>query len=315
MNWWQPHNFAQKRDNLEKRAQIIKQVRIFFENHNFTETQTPALQIMPSPDTHIHAFQTIQLGRNLRPKATLGLHTSPEIAMKKLLVAGMERIYQICPVFRNAEEGTLHSPEFIMLEWYRSDTNYIAMMDDCEALIKSLGLFEDRTFERLTVTDAFKAIGVDIDSDLKPQAETIGVRTTETDTFEDIFHAIMAEKIEPNLGHGTPTFLIDYPIPLAALAKRRGDIAERFELYINGIEIANAFSELTDPVEQRKRLEADLKAKKDIYDIDATLDEDFITALEHGMPSASGCALGLERLVMIACDADNISDVQWTEQP
>ena len=315
MNWWQPHNFAEKRNNLETRARIVKEVRTFFDDQNFTEVQTPVLQIMPSPDTHIHAFETVQWGRNLKPKGNLGLHTSPEIAMKKLLVAGMERIYQICPVFRNGEEGRLHSSEFTMLEWYRTGTDYTEMMNDCEALIKSLGLFEDKSFKRLTVADAFKEVGVDINSDLKPQAESIGVRTIETDIFEDIFHAIMAEKIEPNLGKDVPTFLIDYPIPLAALAKKRGQVAERFELYINGIEIANAFSELTDPAEQRTRLEADLKAKQDVYCIDAPIDEEFIKALEHGMPESSGCALGLDRLIMIACNADNIEDVLWTAKP
>jgi len=315
MNWWQPHNFEKRKEHLKNRQTMIKGVRSYFDAQGFDEVQTPILQIMPTPDTHIHAFETTKLSHSLKPTQTLGLHTSPEIAMKKLLVAGMERIYQICPVFRNAEEGALHSPEFTMLEWYRTGTDYTAMMDDCESLIHSLGMFEDKKFERLSVEDAFKQYAdMDIHEDLKSQAQSIGIRTIDTDTFEDVFHAVMAEKIEPNLGHQRPTILYDYPVSMAALARKAKDerLAERFELYINGVEIANAFSELTDPVEQRARLEADLKAKKDLYGIDASIDEDFIAALEHGMPQSSGCALGLDRLIMLACGVDNINDVLWT---
>ncbi len=304
MNWWQPDKFEQKRGYLEKRQAILKTCRSYFEEQGFDEVQTPVLQVMGAPDTHIKPFKTERLE----------LHTSPEIAMKKLLVAGMERIYQICPVFRNGEEGRLHSPEFTMLEWYRTGTDYTAMMDDCDALLALLGF--NAPCERLSVAAAFeKYAHINLHEDLKKQAESIGVRTIATDTFEDIFHAIVAEKIEPHLGQGRPTILYDYPAPLAALAKKRGDIAERFELYIKGIEIANAFSELTDPQEQRARLEADLKAKKDIYSIDSSLDEDFIRALEYGMPPSAGCALGLDRLVMLACGADIIDDVLWAGKP
>ena len=318
MNWWEPHNFEQRKEHLKTRQKIIKAIRTYFEGEGFDEVQTPVLQIMASPDTHIHAFETVKWGRNLKPQGSLGLHTSPEIAMKKLLVAGMERIYQICPVFRNGEEGRLHSPEFTMLEWYRTGTDYTAMMEDCEALIKSLGMFTDQEFERLSVADAFERYaGVDIHGDLKEQAEAIGVRVADTDQWEDIFHAIMAEKIEPYLGKECPTFLIDYPVSMAALARKAKDerFAERFELYIDGIELANAFSELTDVKEQRARLEADLKAKKELYDIDAQIDEGFLSALEYGMPESSGCALGLDRLVMLACGVDDIDDVLWAGKP
>ncbi len=315
MKWWHPEEFTKKKEALKTRQHIIKQCRSFFDGQGFDEVQTPVLQIMASPDTHIHAFETTQIGRNLKLVSTLGLHTSPEIAMKKLLVAGMEKIYQICPVFRNGEEGRLHSPEFTMLEWYRTGTDYTAMMEDCESLIKSLGLFSDTEFERITVAEAFeKCAHININEDLKPQAESLGIRTIDTDSFEDIFHAIMAEKIEPHLGQGAPIFLIDYPTPMAALAKKCGNIAERFELYINGIEIANAFSELTDAKEQRTRLEDDMAQKKALYGVNASIDEDFLEALECGMPESSGCALGLDRLIMIACDADNIDDVLWCDK-
>lgn len=316
MNWWMPHIFENKRENLKTRQKIIKACRLWFEEQGFDEVQTPALQTMGAPDTHIKSFQT----------EGYELHTSPEIAMKKLLVAGMEKIYQICPVYRKNENTPLHSPEFTMLEWYRAGRDYIAMMDDCENLIKSLGLFEDEPFERLTVEDAFKHYA-DISnlSSLRRQgslakaAKSIGVRTIETDSFEDIFHAIMAEKIEPHLGQAKgkirPTILYDYPAPLASLAKKKGSVAERFELYINGVELANAFSELTDPTEQKERLEEDIAKKKELYGIDTPLDEDFIAALEYGMPESAGCALGLDRLIMLACNVNNIQDVVWTTKP
>lgn len=324
MKWWHPQNFEAKKEHLKARQNIIKAARSYFNGQGFDEVQTPVLQVMASPDTHIHAFETTKWARNLKPVETLGLHTSPEIAMKKLLVAGMERIYQICPVFRNGEEGDWHSPEFTMLEWYRVNTDYTAMMDDCEALIKSLGIEHFGAcnvmgeWERLSVAQAFQDYAqIDILGGIKEQASEIGIRVIETDTFEDVFHAVMAEKIEPFLGKNNPTILYDYPVSMAALAKKTSDerFAERFELYIGGVELANAFSELTDPAEQRARLEADIKAKKDIYGIDARIDEDFLEALEFGMPQASGCALGLDRLVMLATGAKRIDDVLWAGKP
>lgn len=327
MNWWHPENFNKRQRHLKIRTQIIKGIRTYFDALNFTEVQTPVLQVMPTPDTHIHAFETTRIGHNLKPQKTLGLHTSPEIAMKKLLVAGMENIYQICPVFRNAEEGTLHSCEFTMLEWYRTHTNYIAMMDDCELMVKSLGIKLYKscnvagTWERLTVTDAFaKYAKIDLPSvlsDIDAFKEVAGVRTTDIDTWEDIFHAVMAEKIEPYLGAQHPTILYDYPVCMAALARKCYDprFAERFELYICGVELANAYSELTDPKEQRARLQADLAQKKAIYGTISEIDEDFLRALEYGMPESSGCALGVDRLVMLASEAETIDEVLWTTKP
>ena len=310
MQSWNSNEFAKRRTNLETRAQIIKSIRAWFDAKGFTEVQTPILQTMGAPDTHIKPFQTANGIKSFE------LHTSPEIAMKKLLVAGVGDIYQICPVFRREIEGRLHREEFTMLEWYRTGQDYTAMMQDCETLIQSLGMFTDHPFERLTVAEAFKQYAdMDLNQDLALQAKSQNIRTIESDTFEDIFHAIMAEKIEPNLGQAKgkirPTLLYDYPASMASLAKKRDSIAERFELYINGIEIANAFTELTDPKEQRARLEEDLAQKKELYGIETPLDEDFIAALQHGMPESTGCALGLDRLIMIACNADHIKDVQW----
>ncbi len=305
---WKPEKFKSRLGALQTRQRVIRQCRAYFDECGFTEVQTPILQIMGAPDTHIQQFQ---VGGGLE------LHSSPEIAMKKLLVAGMERIYQICPVFRREIAGRLHSEEFTMLEWYRVGADYTAMMNDCEGIIHSLGLYEGISFERLSVAEAFDRYAhIDLKGDLHAQAIKLGIRVIESDTFDDVFHAIMAEKIEPSLGLGGPAILYDYPPSMAALAKKRGEgpfqVAERFELYINGIEIANAFSELTDPAEQRARLEADLAAKRRIYGIESVLDEDFIAALDYGMPESAGCALGLDRLIMIAAGAQTIGDVQWS---
>ncbi len=302
--WWHPDKFKKRLPNLKKRAQIIKQTRQWFDDQGFTEVQTPALQIMATPDTHIHAFET----------GGFGLHTSPEIAMKKLLVAGAGDIYQICNVFRKDETSRLHAQEFTMLEWYRTGVDYTAMMEDCETLLGRLGF--TTPFERLSVEQAFRTYAdIDLYGDLKAQAQAQNIRTTETDSFEDIFHAVMAEKIESNLGQGTPTILYDYPACMAALAKKKGNVAERFELYIKGIELANAFTELTDADEQKQRLQEDLKLKKELYGQDIPIDEDFIRALEYGMPECAGCALGLDRLIMLATGADNIDDVLWAGKP
>ncbi len=302
--WWHPDKFEKRLPNLKKRAQIIKQTRKWFDDKGFTEVQTPALQIMATPDTHIQAFET----------QGFGLHTSPEIAMKKLLVAGAGEIYQICPVFRKGDNSPFHSPEFTMLEWYRIGADYRDMMQDCDSLLEALGFQTPCT--RISVEQAFRTYAdISLFDDLKAQAQAQNIRTLETDTFEDIFHAVMAEKIEPHLGQGTPTILYDYPASMAALAKRRENVAERFELYINGIEIANAFTELTHAAEQKQRLQEDLALKKQLYGQDMPVDDDFIKALEYGLPECTGCALGLDRLIMLACGVDTIDEVLWTEKP
>ena len=177
------------------------------------------------------------------------------------------------------------------------------------------------TWQRLSVTDAFKQYAnIDLESvldDIESFEAVAGVRTTETDNWDDIFHAIMAEKIEPNLGQGVPTILHDYPVCMASLARKSFDprFAERFELYICGVELANAYSELTDAKEQRARMEADMAQKKALYGINAIIDEDFLNALEYGMPQSSGCAFGIDRLIMLATNAETIDEVLWTTKP
>lgn len=308
MNWWLPHNFDQKRPYLEKRAQIIREVRKFFDDKGFLAVETPILQDMPGADVHINAYAV---------ENDQYLHNSPEFAMKKLLVAGCPKIYQICQVFRKEERTKLHNPEFTMLEWYRAGANYFDLIEDCEALLEPI-LAVDAPWERLSVSDAFeKCADIKLSDDLaefKNAAKEQGIRTTDTDQWDDVFHAIMAEKIEPHLGFDRPTFLYDYPARLAALAKiNENGFAERFELYVNGIELANAFSELTDAAEQRRRFEADMAEKQRLYGESYPIDEDFLKALEHGLPESAGIALGIDRLIMLVTGADNIKDVLWTD--
>ncbi len=305
--------FFLKRDTLLKRAEIIKDLRRFFEGRGYVEVQTPVLQVCPTMDTHIHAFRTERLGIDLTHAETLYLHTSPEFDMKKLLAEGMERIYQICPVFRNAEGSARHTPEFTMLEWYRSGVNYTYLMDEIDALLAVFGI---ESCERLSVCRAFERYAninlEDVLVDRDAFAQVADVRVIENDGWDDIFHAVMAEKIEPKLER---TILYDYPVSMAALSRKKESdsrFAERFELYLDGIEIANAFSELTDQTEQRARFNAEMDEKQRLYGECYSADEVFFNALERGMPESAGIALGLDRLIMVITGAHHIHDVQWT---
>ncbi len=305
-------------------------IRNFFDAQGFLEVETPALQICPVMDAHIHAFKTDLLGIDRSVEQTMYLHTSPEFDMKKLLSAGMERIYQICHVYRNSEGSALHSPEFTLLEWYRTGANYRDLMDDCIELCRSLGVetfkYKNREcnpfkeWERISVCEAFeKYTKIELENYLDNKdlfalaANNIGIRIVEDDAWDDIFHAIMAEKIEPHLGQGVPTILYDYPISMAALSRKKENdqrFAERFELYICGVEVANAFSELTDAKEQRARYEDEMALKKKLYGETYPPDEEFFKALQH-MPECAGIALGVDRLIMLATGTDDISDVLW----
>lgn len=334
MSWWLPHNFEKKGYILKKRARILGSIRNFFDSRDYTEVDTPALQICPVMDTHIHAFETNLYDVSRTNQKTMYLHTSPEFDMKKLLSAGMERIYQICHVYRNAEGSGLHSPEFMLLEWYQTGKDYTALMEESVALFRHIAKEMDiehykhkgqscdpfGDWERLAVTEAFeKYTNIDLISILNDRgcfakaAMELGVRVIDSDAWDDIFHAVMSEKIEPNLGQSAPTILYDYPVSMAALSrKKRSDprFAERFELYICGIELANAFSELTDPKEQRERYNEEMRAKKALYGEIYPPDDEFFNALEY-LPDSAGIALGIDRLVMLATDAENINDVLW----
>ncbi len=334
MNWWHPQEFLKKRQSLEYRANLLKAVRAFFNERDFTEVQTPALQVCPVMDAHIHAFQTRLLGRGRIEDKSLYLHTSPEFDMKKLLAAGMERIYQICPVYRNSEISRLHSPEFTLLEWYRAHEDYMSLMDETTDLLRyiaeSLGLshykyrdsrcdpFSD--WKRISVSEAFQLYAnIDISDCLEDRnqfskaAKAINVRVCDEDKWDDIFHAIMAEKIEPFLGFDVPVILYDYPTSMAALSRKKPSderYAERFEVYMCGVELANAFSELTDKKEQRDRYNEEMALKQDLYGEAYPADEEFFSALDF-MPESAGIALGIDRLVMLACGAEDIKDTLW----
>jgi lysyl-tRNA synthetase class 2 len=337
--WWRPERFAARRQTLEARARIVASIREFFAARDFLEVETPALQVSPGIEPHLMAFATEIVAADGR-RETRHLHTSPEFAMKKLLVAGLPRIFQLAHVFRNGERGGAHHPEFTMLEWYRAGASYRDLMDDCEALLlhslSAAGATQfswhgrtaaaDRPCQRLSVAEAFATYcGIDLLATApEPQrpslarlaeaAAGIGVAPHPGDDWEDLFFRLFLERIEPHLGSPVPTILYDYPIALAALSRPKPEdarLAERFELYVCGLELANAFGELTDAAVQRARFAADRARKRAIYGYDYPQDEDFLAALEHGMPDSAGIALGVDRLVMLATGAATIEEVLW----
>jgi len=335
--FWLPGVHAARRPFLLKRGRIQAALRAWFAAHDFVEVETAALQVSPGNETHLHAFATelISPGGERRP---LYLRTSPEFACKKLLAAGERRIVDFARVFRNRERGDLHHPEFTLLEWYRADETYEVLMEDCAAVMgeaaRAAGAkqfsFRGRTMdpmaspERLTVAEAFaRHAGLDLlatvrggEGDraaLAAAAEKAGVTIAADDSWGDIFSRVLAERIEPHLGLGRATILSEYPLPLAALARAKpgsDKVAERFELYACGVELANAFGELSDPVEQRARFAAAMAEKERIYGERYPIDEDFLAALAQ-MPPASGIALGFDRLVMLATGASRIEQVIW----
>jgi lysyl-tRNA synthetase class 2 len=339
--WWERGRHADRRGLLAARNRIKSALRSWFLERNFMEVDTALLQVSPGNETHLHAFRTDLMGSDGTSRP-LYLNTSPEFACKKLLAAGEERIFTFAPSFRNRERGPLHHPEFMMLEWYRAGETYDTLMDDCAALLACAAQAANTTRfahgdrhadpftapERLTVADAFAChAGIDLlatldgektDRDaLARAAESTGIKTAPDDTWADVFSRILVARIEPAIGNGRATLLTEYPAQLAALARpKSGDarVAERFELYACGVELANAFGELTDPVEQRRRLEQEMGEKQRIYGERYPVDEDFLAALAH-MPSASGAALGFDRLVMLATGAQRIEQVMWTPLP
>ena len=336
--FWSAGVHAARRPYLLGRQQIMAALRRWFTAQDFIEVETAALQVSPGNETHLHAFATelIGTGGERRP---LYLRTSPEFACKKLLAAGETRIVDFAKAFRNCERGPLHHPEFTMLEWYRANEPYEALMDDCAALlvelVRAAGVkefrFRGKTIdplaapERVTVADAFAHYaGIDLlgtiqggsgdRKALAAQAAKAGVATAADDSWGDIFSRILAERVEGHLGIGRATILYEYPLPLAALARAKAGsdtVAERFELYACGVELANAFGELTDANEQRKRFETAMNEKERVHAERYPIDVDFLDALAS-MPPASGIALGFDRLVMLATGAQHIEQVIWT---
>ncbi len=270
-------------ERLELRAQVLRRIRAFFDARGFVEVETPVRIAAPAPEPHI----------DCPPVATGGfLRASPELQMKKLLAAGMDKIYQIGPCFREGEKGSRHNPEFTMLEWYRAEADYLDILKDMEELVSEVLAYR-KPFLRLTVREAYrKYAGWD------PFA----------DWDQDRFDFDMATKIEPNLPR-EPTFLMDYPPQAASLSKLRGDVAERWELYVDGMELANAFTELTDPAEQRRRFEAAREERRLLGESDYPFDEEFLRLLQF-MPPAGGVALGVDRLVMLAVGAKSMDEIR-----
>jgi len=336
--WWMPDVHADRQPFLRARRRVLGALRHYLETRDFAEIETAILQVSPGNEAHLHAFST-ELATPDGARRQLFLHTSPEFACKKLLAAGERRIFEFARVFRNRERGALHHPEFTMLEWYRAGESYETLMDDCAGFLAVAAAaagtdrfsFRGRDAdplavpERLTVAEAFELYaGIDLlatlgerapDRDgLAAQARVAGVRLAADDSWSDIFSRILVERIEPRIGNGRATLLTEYPRPEAALARPKPSdprVAERFELYICGVELANGFGELTDPVEQRARLEAEMVRKQRLYGERYPLDEEFLAALAC-MPPASGCALGFDRLVMLAARASRIDQVIWT---
>ncbi|RAU22272.1 EF-P lysine aminoacylase GenX [Paramagnetospirillum kuznetsovii] len=338
--WWHPEVFATRRDNLVLRGKAVQAVRGFFAAQDFAEVETPCLQVSPGMEPHLKAFTTALSDAYGGPDVILGLHTSPEFAMKKLLVAGVPRLYQMARVFRNAERSATHHPEFTMLEWYRAGESLERLMEDMEALTRTCATAAGVTslrrgglscdpflpWRRLSVAEAFgEYAGIDIlatapdpqapDRDLlAAEARRIGISVSESDRWDDIFFKVMMDRIEPHLGFDLPVFLHSYPVSMAALSRPSptdSRVAERFEAYAMGVELANAFGELTDAAEQRRRFEADMRLKQELYGDSHPVDEDFLAALEYGMPEASGIALGFDRLVMLLAGAERIDEVLW----
>jgi len=333
--WWLPRNFATRKANLALRVKAIAALRGFFAARDYIEVETPCLQISPGMEPHLMAFATTLTDPYGGNDQFLYLHTSPEFAMKKLLAAGMPKIWQMAHVFRNNERSATHHPEFTMVEWYQTRTTLSDCMDETADLVRALAeAMEQRTmrhggktcdpfapWRRLSVAEAFDHYtGIDIlavtgDRDrLAAQAVAIGISVSPADAWEDVFFKIMMDRIEPHLGADVPTFLHSYPVAMAALARPSpadDRVAERFELYACGVELANAFDELTDPVEQRRRFTADMDLRERLYQHRYPVDEAFLAALEHGLPQSVGIALGFDRLIMTLCGADSIDQVLW----
>ncbi|MDH3997735.1 MAG: EF-P lysine aminoacylase EpmA [Desulfuromonadales bacterium] len=293
INW----AIARKREKLIARARIIQQIRAFFAQRDYLEVETPQRIPANAPEPHIDAV----------PSNDWVLQTSPELAMKRLLAAGHQRLFQICRVWRQGERGSQHLPEFTLLEWYRSQANYSALMDECEQLLLALAptgainwqgtdIQLTPPWDRLTVAEAF---------------ERYASLSLQQALSNDRFEEILTDEIEPRLGYKRPLFLTEYPAEMAALARKKPEhpeVAERFELYINGLEVANAFSELTDPVEQRQRFEQDEATRVGAGKPPQPLPEKFLREMHH-LPDCAGIALGIDRLIMLLTEAKRIGDV------
>lgn len=333
--WWHPDRFEDRADYLVRRADMIKSVRDFFDRKGYVEVETPALQVSPGMEPHLSAFVTKLTGVQ-GDACDMYLHSSPEFAMKKLMAAGMQRIFQIAHVFRDGERSAKHHPEFTMLEWYRAGADWRSLANETADFVRAVcGPLVRRgdkvcnlsvPWEFLSVAGATeRGTGIDLlatapdplnpDVDaLRFAADGIGLYTDDGDTWEDIFFRIFLERIEPNLGLDVPTVLHSYPASMAALARISPDdprVSDRFEIFVCGMELANGYGELTDAAEQLRRFAAMTKQRIAAGCDPVPVDPDFLAALESGIPDCAGIALGFDRLVMLATGAEGIDDVLW----
>lgn len=331
MSWTRSHR--DRRPVLLARNRIQYAIRGWFLDRGFVEVDPACLVVSPGNEVHLHALETCVVAPDLT-RSRRYLHTSPEFAMKKLLAAGEEKIFTFSHVWRGREGGPRHGAEFVMLEWYRAGEPYTQLMADCAAILRCAAdaaevsefrhgkaVCDPRApLERVTVARAFAAQGIDLLATLAPPDRAglatalarAGIEGREGDSWSDLFSKALTERVEPGLG-AAATVLDEYPAPEAALARKSAAdprVAERFELFACGVELANGFGELTDAVEQRARFEADMDLREAIYGERYPLDEDFLSALER-MPEASGIALGFDRLVMLATHAPGVRDVMW----
>jgi lysyl-tRNA synthetase class 2 len=297
-NNWQ---LSRRKKALQKRAQILRGIRQYFIEESYLEVETPQRIPTPAPESHIDAI----------PSDTWFLHTSPELCMKRMMAAGFDKIFQICRCWRERERGSLHLPEFTLLEWYRTGADYHSLMEECERLIRfiapliSLGektYFRGQevdlsgSWERISVKEAFRCYSK------TSMAEAIE---------ENLFDEIMVQEIEPNLGIGKPTFIYDYPAQRGALARLKKEdpsVAERFELYMGGLELANGFSELVDSEEQRRRFHMENENRQSFGKRIYSIPDKFLAELDN-MPPSAGIALGVDRLVMVFLDVKTIDEV------
>jgi lysyl-tRNA synthetase class 2 len=337
--WWNRSEFSGRRQNLVVRSQVLAEIRRYFADSGFIEIETPALQVSPGLDRHTQPLKTVLTGPFEAQPQHRYLHTSPEFAMKKLLAAGEAKIFQICHVFRDGEDSKIHHPEFTLLEWYRAGKDYRVLMADIEGLLEGVAKTSGTkgfqggvvsceaplAWSRMTIAEAFRQLAdIDvagtIDDPVNPsgkalvaEAQRIDVRCNPEDSWDDVFHKILLEKVEPHLANQPCIFLTDYPTPVGALARRTSSdprFCERVEAYVCGMELANGYSELTDAVEQRTRFERDRALHASLYGDPPPIDEDFLAALADVPPSA-GMALGIDRLVMLLTGAEHIRDVLW----
>lgn len=334
-NWRQAAINPDFKERLLIREKVVDAIRSFFKQQGFHEVETPLLVQHPGTEPYLEVFETELKVAGVGSRRGF-LLTSPELAMKKLLSAGFGHIFQICKSFRNQEGlSSFHNPEFTILEWYRTEADYEVIMEDCEQLLLHLHrqingpaagntlTYQGRKYdlsspwERISVAEAFaKYCGIDVDTMLSEEkllaavAEK-GYQLTDNHTWEQAYHQLFLNEIEPNLGQTAPTIIYDYPASQAALSRKKvGDprFAERFEFYLAGLELGNAFSELTNAVEQKERMLQELQERKNLGKTEFALDEEFIEALEMGLPATGGIAVGVDRLVMLFADVASVSE-------